>query len=180
MSINLTDKLDEAIVEYEKIIRDKEKAENSIRAKNCWATSPKLQAKMSNETAQKYGIERNDTEQNITTTEVKPGWQSPNASWRSKLLTIRQINCLDKLDYTGPIPKLRGEASDIISKIINKSKVSDGRKNIARKFFAMTFVEDEEHIMTIDESSDYDFVDDQTSLADRITLERQLWRESLG
>ncbi len=139
MSINLTDKLDEAIVEIEKIIRDKEKAEN-----------------------------------------VKPGWQSPNASWRSKLLTIRQINCLDKLDYTGPIPKLRGEASDIISKIIDKSKVSDSRKNIARKFFAMTFVEDEAHIMTIDESSDYDFVDDQISLADRITLERQLWRESLG
>ena len=139
MSINLTDKLDEAIVEIEKIIRDKEKAEK-----------------------------------------VKPDWQSPNASWRSKLLTIRQINCLDKLDYTGPIPKLRGEASDIISKIINKSKVSDGRKNIARKFFAMTFDDDRVSCMTIDESSDYDFVDDQTSLADRITLERQLWRESLG
>ena len=137
MSINLTDKLDEAIVEIEKIIRDKEKAEN-----------------------------------------VKPGWQSPNASWRSKLLTIRQINCLDKLDYTGPIPKLRGEASDIISKIINKSKVSDSRKNTARKFFAMTFDDDRVSCMTIDESSDYDFVDDQTSLADRITLERQLWRES--
>ena len=138
MSINLTDKLDEAIVEIEKIIRDEEKAKK-----------------------------------------VRLGWQSPNASWRSKLLTIRQINCLDRLDYTGPIPKLRGEASDIISKIINKSEVSDGRKNIARKFFAMTFDEDEEHIMTIDESSDYDF-DDQPSLADRITLERQLWRESLG
>ena len=139
MSINLTDKLDEAIVEIEKIIRDKEKAEN-----------------------------------------VKPGWQSPNASWRSKLLTIRQINCLDKLDYTGPIPKLRGEASDIISKIINKSKVSDSRKITARKFFAMTFDDDRVSCMTIDESSDYDFVDKQTSLADRITLERQLWRESLG
>ena len=139
MSINLTDKLDEAIVEIEKIIRDKEKAEN-----------------------------------------VKPGWQSPNASWRSKLLTIRQINCLDKLDYTGPIPKLRGEASDIISKIINKSKVSDSRKITARKFFGMTFDDDRVSCMTIDESSDYDFVDDQTSLADRITLERQLWRESLG
>ena len=137
MSINLTDKLDEAIVEIEKIIRDKEKAEN-----------------------------------------VKPGWQSPNASWTSKLLTIRQINCLDKLDYTGPIPKLRGEASDIISKIINKSKVSDSRKNIARKFFAMTFDDDRVSCMTIDESSDYDFVDKQTSLADRITLERQLWREA--
>ena len=137
MSINLTDKLDEAIVEIEKIIRDKEKAEN-----------------------------------------VKPGWQSPNASWRSKLLTIRQINCLDKLDYTGPIPKLRGEASDIISKIINKSKVSDSRKNTARKFFAMTFDDDRVSCMTIDESSDYDFVDKQTSLADRITLERQLWREA--
>ena len=139
MSINLTDKLDEAIVEIEKIIRDKEKAEK-----------------------------------------VKFGWQSPNASWRSKLLTIRQINCLDKLDYTGPIPKLRGEASDIISKIINKSKVSDSRKNTARKFFAMTFDDDRVSCMTIDESSDYDFVDEQTSLADRITLERQLWRESLG
>ena len=139
MSINLTDKLDEAIVEIEKIIRDKEKAEN-----------------------------------------VKPGWQSPNASWRSKLLTIRQINCLDKLDYTGPIPKLRGEASDIISKIINKSKVSDSRKITARKFFGMTFDDDRVSCMTIDESSDYDFVDKQTSLADRITLERQLWRESLG
>ena len=137
MSINLTDKLDEAIVEIEKIIRDKEKAEN-----------------------------------------VKPGWQSPNASWRSKLLTIRQINCLDKLDYTGPIPKLRGEASDIISKIINKSKVSDSRKITARKFFATTFDDDRVSWMTIDESSDYDFVDDQTSLADRITLERQLWREA--
>ena len=137
MSINLTDKLDEAIVEIEKIIRDKEKAEN-----------------------------------------VKPGWQSPNASWRSKLLTIRQINCLDKLDYTGPIPKLRGEASDIISKIINKSQVSDSRKITARKFFAMTFDDDRVSCMTIDESSDYDFVDDQTSLADRITLERQLWREA--
>ena len=137
MSINLTDKLDEAIVEIEKIIRDKEKAEN-----------------------------------------VKPGWQSPNASWRSKLLTIRQINCLDKLDYTGPIPKLRGEASDIISKIINKSKVSDSRKNTARKFFSMTFDDDRVSCMTIDESSDYDFVDKQTSLADRITLERQLWREA--
>ena len=139
MSINLTDKLDEAIVEIEKIIRDKEKAEK-----------------------------------------VKPSWQSPNASWRSKLLTIRQINCLDKLDYTGPIPKLRGEASDIISKIINKSKVSDSRKITARKFFAMTFDDDRVSCMTIDESSDYDFVDKQTSLADRITLERQLWRESLG
>ena len=139
MSINLTDKLDEAIVEIEKIIRDKEKAKK-----------------------------------------VRLGWQSPNASWRFKLLTIRQINCLDRLDYTGPIPKLRGEASDIISKIINKSKVSDGRKNIARKFFAMTFDDDCVSCMTIDESSDYDFVDDQTSLADRITLERQLWRESLG
>ena len=139
MSINLTDKLDEAIVEIEKIIRDEEKAKK-----------------------------------------VRLGWQSPNASWRSKLLTIRQINCLDRLDYTGPIPKLRGEASDIISKIINKSKVSDGRKNIARKFFAMTFDDDRVSCMTIDESSDYDFVDDQTSLADRITLERQLWRESLG
>ena len=137
MSINLTDKLDEAIVEIEKIIRDKEKAEN-----------------------------------------VKPGWQSPNASWRSKLLTIRQINCLDKLDYTGPIPKLRGEASDIISKIINKSKVSDSRKINARKFFATTFDDDRVSCMTIDESSDYDFVDKQTSLADRITLERQLWREA--
>ena len=137
MSINLTDKLDEAIVEIEKIIRDKEKAEN-----------------------------------------VKPGWQSPNASWRSKLLTIRQINCLDKLDYTGPIPKLRGEASDIISKIINKSKVSDSRKITARKFFATTFDDDRVSCMTIDESSDYDFVDKQTSLADRITLERQLWREA--
>ena len=139
MSINLTDKLDEAIVEIKKIIRDEEKAKK-----------------------------------------VRLGWQSPNASWRSKLLTIRQINCLDRLDYTGPIPKLRGEASDIISKIINKSKVSDGRKNIARKFFAMTFDDDRVSCMTIDESSDYDFVDEQTSLADRITLERQLWRESLG
>ena len=139
MSINLTDKLDEAIVEIEKIIRDKEKA------KKVWS-----------------------------------GWQSPNASWRSKLLTIRQINYLDKLEYTGPIPKLRGEASDIISKIINKSKVSDGRKNIARKFFTVTFDDDHVSCMTIDKSSDYDFVDDQTSLADRITLERQLWRESLG
>ena len=139
MSINLTDKLDEAIVEIEKIIRDKEKA------KKVWS-----------------------------------GWQSPNASWRSKLLTIRQINYLDKLEYTGPIPKLRGEASDIISKIINKSKVSDSRKNIARKFFSMTFDDDRVSCMTIDESSDYDFVDDQISLADRITLERQLWRESLG
>ena len=139
MSINLTDKLDEAIVEIEKIIRDEEKAKK-----------------------------------------VRLGWQSPNASWRSKLLTIRQINCLDKLDYTGPIPKLRGEASDIISKIINKSKVSDSRKNTARKFFAMTFDDDRVSCMTIDESSDYDFVDEQTSLADRITLERQLWRESLG
>ena len=178
MSINLTDKLDEAIAEWEKIIRDNKKAKNSARAKNCWATSSKLQAKMSNETAQRYGIERNDTEQDITTTEVKPGW--PNASWRSKPLTIRQINCLDRLDYTGPIPKLRGEASDIISKIINKSKVSDSRKNIARKFFSMTFDDDRVSCMTIDESSDYDFVDKQTSLADRITLERQLWRESLG
>jgi len=139
MSINLTDKLDEAIVEIEKIIRDKEKA------KKVWS-----------------------------------GWQSPNASWRSKLLTIRQINYLDKLEYTGPIPKLRGEASDIISKLINKSQVSDSRKNTARKFFAMTFDDDRVSCMTIDESSDYDFVDDQTSLADRITLERQLWRESLG
>ena len=138
MSINLTDKLDEAIVEIEKIIRDEEKAKK-----------------------------------------VRLGWQSPNASWRSKLLTIRQINCLDKLEYTGPIPKLRGEASDIISKIINKSKVSDSRKIAARKLFATTFEDDRISCMTIDESSDYDF-DDQPSLADRITLERQLWRESLG
>jgi hypothetical protein len=138
MSINLTDKLDEAIIEIEKIIRDKEKDKK-----------------------------------------VRPGWQSPNASWRSKPLTIRQINYLDSLDYTGPIPRLRGEASDIISKIINKSKVSDSRKNIARKFFAMTFTVDEEHIMTIDESSNYDF-DDRTSLGEKAKLERQLWRESLG
>ena len=179
MSINLTDKLDEAIIEIEQIIRDKEKAKNSARAKNCWATSSKLREKMSNETAQRYGIKRNDIEY-ITTTEVKSGWQSPNAPWRSKPLTLRQINYLDSLDYTGPIPKLRGEASDIISKIINKSKVSESRKNVARKFFAMTFTVDEEHIMTIDESSDYDFVDDQTSLGEKAKLERQLWRESLG
>ena len=179
MSINLTDKLDEAIAAIKEEEAIKQKNFRSAIAKECWATSPKLQAKMSNETAQRYGIKRNDTEQNITTTEVKPSWQSPNASWRSKLLTIRQINCLDKLDYTGPIPKLRGEASDIISKIINKSKVSDSRKNTARKFFAMTFDDDRVSCMTIDESSDYDF-DDQPSLADRITLERQLWRESLG
>ena len=180
MSINITDKLDEAIAELKKEEAIKQKNFRSAIAKECWATSKKLQAKMSNETAQRYGIKRNDTEQNITTTEVKPGWQSPNASWRSKLLTIRQINYLDKLDYTGPIPKLRGEASDIISKIINKSQVSDSRKNTARKFFAMTFDDDRVSCMTIDESSDYDFVDEQTSLADRITLERQLWRESLG
>ena len=62
--------------------------------------------------------------------------------------------------------------------IINKSKVSDSRKITARKFFAMTFDDDRVSCMTIDESSDYDFVDKQTSLADRITLERQLWRES--
>ena len=180
MSINLTDKLDEAIAAIKEEEAIKQKNFRSAIAKECWATSKKLQAKMSPETAQRYGIKRNDTEQNITTTEVKPGWQSPNALWRSKKLTIRQINCLDKLEYTGPIPKLRGEASDIISKIINKSKVSDSRKNIARKFFAMTFDDDRVSCMTIDESSDYDFVDEQTSLADRITLERQLWRESLG
>ena len=180
MSINLTDKLDEAIAAIKEEEAIKQKNFRSAIAKGCWATSKKLQAKMSSETAKRYGIKRNDTEQNITTAEVKPGWQSPNASWRSKLLTIRQINCLDKLDYTGPIPKLRGEASDIISKIINKSQVSDSRKITARKFFAMTFDDDRVSCMTIDESSDYDFVDDQTSLADRITLERQLWRESLG
>ena len=179
MSINLTDKLDEAIAAIKEEEAIKQKNFRSAIAKECWATSPKLQAKMSNETAQRYGIKRNDIEQDITTTEVKPGWQSPNALWRSKKLTIRQINCLDKLDYTGPIPKLRGEASDIISKIINKSKVSYSRKNTARKFFAMTFDDDSVSCMTIDESSDYDF-DDQPSLADRITLERQLWRESLG
>ena len=180
MSINLTDKLDEAIAAIKEEEAIKQKNFRSAIAKECWATSPKLRAKMSNQTAQRYGIKRNDAEQNITTAEVKPGWQSPNASWRSKLLTIRQINCLDKLDYTGPIPKLRGEESDIISKIINKSKVSDSRKNTARKFFSMTFDDDRVSCMTIDESSDYDFMDDQTSLADRITLERQLWRESLG
>ena len=178
MSINLTDKLDEAIAAIKEEEAIKQKNFRSAIAKECWATSKKLQAKMSPETAKRYGITKSDTEQNITTTEVKPGWQSPNASWRSKLLTIRQINCLDKLDYTGPIPKLRGEASDIISKIINKSKVSDSRKITARKFFAMTFDDDRVSCMTIDESSDYDFVDDQTSLADRITLERQLWREA--
>ena len=178
MSINLTDKLDEAIAAIKEEEAIKQKNFRSAIAKECWATSKKLQAKMSPETAKKYGIKRNDAEQNITTAEVKPGWQSPNASWRSKLLTIRQINCLDKLDYTGPIPKLRGEASDIISKIINKSKVSDSRKITARKFFAMTFDDDRVSCMTIDESSDYDFVDKQTSLADRITLERQLWREA--
>jgi len=180
MSINLTDKLDEAIAAIKEEEAIKQKNFRSAIAKECWATSKKLQAKMSPETAKRYGITKSDTEQNITTAEVKPGWQSPNASWRSKLLTIRQINCLDKLDYTGPIPKLRGEASDIISKIINKSKVSDSRKITARKFFGMTFDDDRVSCMTIDESSDYDFVDDQTSLADRITLERQLWRESLG
>ena len=180
MSINLTDKLDEAIAAIKEEEAIKQKNFRSAIAKECWATSKKLQAKMSPETAKRYGITKSDTEQNITTAEVKPGWQSPNASWRSKLLTIRQINYLDKLEYTGPIPKLRGEASDIISKIINKSKVSDSRKNTARKFFAMTFDDDRVSCMTIDESSDYDFVDDQTSLADRITLERQLWRESLG
>ena len=178
MSINLTDKLDEAIAAIKEEEAIKQKNFRSAIAKECWATSKKLQAKMSSETAKRYGIKRNDTEQNITTAEVKPGWQSPNASWRSKLLTIRQINCLDKLDYTGPIPKLRGEASDIISKIINKSQVSDSRKITARKFFAMTFDDDRVSCMTIDESSDYDFVDKQTSLADRITLERQLWREA--
>ena len=179
MSINLTDKLDEAIAAIKEEEAIKQKNFRSAIAKECWATSKKLQAKMSPETAKRYGITKSDTEQNITTAEVKPGWQSPNASWRSKLLTIRQINCLDKLDYTGPIPKLRGEASDIISKIINKSKVSDSRKNTARKFFAMTFEDDHISCMTIDGSSDYDF-DDQPSLADRIKLERQLWRESLG
>ena len=44
----------------------------------------------------------------------------------------------------------------------------------------MTFNVDEEHIMTIDQSSDYDFVDDQTSAGEKAKLERQLWRESLG
>ena len=64
------------------------------------------------------------------------------------------------------------------SGLVNRIKF-DG-KNTARKFFAMTFDDDRVSCMTIDESSDYDFVDKQTSLADRITLERQLWRESLG
>ena len=179
MSINLTDKLDEAIAAIKEEEAIKQKNFRSAIAKECWRTSKILNAKMKPETATRYGIDRNDSDPHATSN-VKTGWQSPNASWRSKPLTIRQINCLDSLEYTGPIPKLRGEASDIISKIINKSKVSDSRKNIARKFFSMTFVEDEPHIMTIDESSDYDFVDEQTSLADRITLERQLWRESLG
>ena len=139
MSINLTDKLDEAIVEYEKIIRDKEKD------KKVW-----------------------------------PGWQSPNVSWRSKPLTIRQINYLDKLDYTGPIPKLRGEASDIISKIIGKSEVSDNRKNIARKFFSITLEDDYTPGITIDDSSYFDSDLDCESQFERAKLERQYWRESLA
>ena len=139
MSINLTDKLDEAIIEIEKIIRDKEKDKK-----------------------------------------VRPGWQSPNASWRSKLLTIRQINCLDKLDYTGPIPKLRGEASDIISKIINKSQVSDSRKNTARKFITTIFSNDDASGITIDNSSDYNLEYARESMIENAKLERQYWRESLA
>ena len=139
MSINLTDKLDEAIVEIEKIIRDKEKAEK-----------------------------------------VKSDWQSPNASWRSKKLTIRQINYLDRVGYTGPVPKLRGEASDIISKIINKSEVSDSRKNTARKFITTIFSNDDASGITIDNSSDYNSEYDRESMIENAKLERQYWRESLA
>ena len=139
MSINLTDKLDEAIVEIEKIIRDEEKAKK-----------------------------------------VRPGWQSPNASWRSKLLTIRQINYLDKLEYTGPIPKLRGETSDIISEIIGKSKLSASRKNLARKFITSVLIDDDTAGVTIDNSSDYNLEYDRESMIENAKLERQYWRESLA
>ena len=180
MSINFTDKLDEAIAELDREIKNKEKSKNSARAKKAWATSEKLQEKMTPETRKKYGINQpfSDSVTIPIETEEKLGWKSTNAPWRSKKLTGAQLNLLQQLDYTGPIPSSRGEASDIISKIINKSQVSDSRKITARKFFAMTFDDDRVSCMTIDESSDYDFVDKQTSLADRITLERQLWRES--
>ena len=46
MSINLTDKLDEAIAELKKEEAIKQKNFRSAIAKECWATSKKLQAKM--------------------------------------------------------------------------------------------------------------------------------------
>ena len=184
MSINFTDKLDEAIAELDREIKNKEKSKNSARAKKAWATSEKLQEKMTPATRKKYGINQSfsDSVAIPIETEEKLGWKSPNASWRSKKLTGAQLNLLEQLDYTGPIPSSRGEASDIISKIINVAELSEDRKKAATRLFAMRLegFDTRESIMTIDESSDYDFgIIDKESQFEKAKLERQLLREAM-
>ena len=101
MSINFTDKLDEAIAELDREIKNKEKSKNSARAKKAWATSEKLQEKMTPETRKKYGINQPFSDSVVIPieTEEKLGWKSPNAHWRSKKLTGAQLNLLQQLDY---------------------------------------------------------------------------------
>ena len=184
MSINFTDKLDEAIAELDREIKNKEKSKNSARATKAWATSEKLQEKMTPQTRKKYGINQpfSDSVTIPIETEEKLGWKSTNAPWRSKKLTGAQLNLLEQLDYTGPIPSSRGEASDIISKIINEAEISEDRKKVATRLFAMRLEEFDtrESIMTIDESSDYDFeILDKESQFEKAKLERQLLREAM-
>ena len=178
MSINLTDKLDEAIAELEREEAISRKKSRSAIAKECWRTSKLLQAKMKPVTAKKYGIDRNDSDQSATSN-VKTGWQSPNSPWRSKKLTGKQINYLHKLQYEGRIPSTRGEAADIISKLIHKSNLSAPRKNIARKFITKIINHDDTPGITIDDSSDFLICDSEAQI-ESIKLERQLWRESLA
>ena len=178
MSINLTDKLDEAIAELKREEAISRKKSRSAIAKECWRTSKILNAKMKPETVTRYGIDRNDLDQS-TTSNVKTGWQSPNASWRSKKLTGKQINYLHKLEYKGRIPSTRGEAADIISKLIHKSNLSASRKNIARKFITKIINHDDTPGIIIEDSSDFLICDSETQI-ESIKLERQLWRESLA
>ena len=177
MSLDLVEAIDEAIDELQEEEEANRKNIRSAIAKACWANSKKLQAKMSSTTAKRYGINRNDTDQNDTT-EVKTGWQHPNASWRSKKATSKQINFICKLPYRGPIPYSRGEAHDIISKYC-KSKLSTTIKNIKRKFVTTVFHQSDDSGITIDDS-DSNSENAPYSATEKAKLERQLWRESLG
>ena len=160
MSIDLVEAFNEAIVELQKeIVKDKyEKA----RAK---ADEKKYQnACKSSDT--------NNIKQTISS------WQHPNALWRSKKATSKQINFICKLPYRGPIPYSRGQAHDIISKYC-KSKLSTTIKNIERKFVTTVFHQSDDSGITIDDS-DSNSENAPYSATEKVKLERQLWRESLG
>ena len=111
MSIDLVEAFNEAIAELQKEI-EKDKYEKA-RAK---ADEKKYQnACKSSDT--------NNIKQTIGS------WQHPNAPWRSKKATSKQIKLICILPYRGPIPYSRGEAHDIISRYC-KSKLSTTIKNI--------------------------------------------------